>query len=90
MDTKMNTYNTAVDVVVGLFGRLKETATKNIQKTDKVINREIHIASLSQERKRLIYALGEKTYARIKGETDEPFARRIEAIDTELEVLKKQ
>jgi len=69
------------------YARAKEVATEKATQASKNVNRELRIASLTQERKKLIYALGEQVYARIKGETNEPYAVRLEAIDKELQAL---
>lgn len=78
---------TITEQLSAFYKRAKNIASNKVSQTADTINREIRIAALSQERKKLIIALGEKTYSRIKGKTDEPYAVRLETIDHELATL---
>jgi hypothetical protein len=76
------------DMLSAMFGRIGDIATEKAKGANQAISREMRIATLSQERRKLMYALGEKVYERIKGESDEPYIRRLEQIDQDIEALK--
>lgn len=87
---KSSSFSDWADQATAAYTRAKEIATEKAELASRTINREMRIASLTQERKRLIYALGEQVYSRVRGETNEPYVVQIERIDKEIDALKKQ
>ena len=87
---KTNNDMSVTDMLSAMFNRIGDVASEKAKTANHAINREMRIASLSQERRKLMYALGEKVYERIKGESDEPYIRRLEQIDEDIAALKNE
>ena len=73
------------DTLRAMWIRFEGLATEKIQTVNKTVNREMRIASLMQEREKLLRALGEKVYARDKdNKSNEPCLTRLTQIDKDL------
>lgn len=87
MATESNNVN-ITGIISAIANRISTVATEKVQSANTAINRELQIASLTQEKKKLLYELGAKIYERVKGETEEQPIPRLEQIDRELEKLQ--
>ena len=81
--------NAITEQAMAAYGRAKSVVTQKTEEASKTVQREMRIANLSQEKKKLFYALGQEVYQRVKGETNDPYVARLEEIDREIKKLSR-